>query len=81
MLFSSSLPIFLLMTGPSKRGRLKEAKIVRQSRRVKSAKEGSGTGLGGPPDPKSCTNARSFARQSPTLEAEEAANLVVPLVM
>jgi len=46
-----------LMTGPRRGGRLKEAKIVIQSRRVKSAYDGRGTGRGGPPGPKSLAKA------------------------
>lgn len=55
--------------------------MVRQSRSVKRAYEGRGTGRGGPPEPKSRTKARSLIRHRPTLAPEEAKNLAEPLVV
>ena len=72
--------MFLLRTGPSRGGTLKDANIVRQSRNVKRAYDGRGTGRGGPPGPKSLANAWSLKRQRPMFAVDEAANLAVPLV-
>lgn len=56
--------------------------MVRQSRTVKRAKVGSGTGRLGPlPLPKSWVNWLSLYRQSARFEEEVAANLVVPAVV
>jgi hypothetical protein len=68
------------MIGPNKGGRLNEANIVMQSRSVKSAYEGKGTGRGGPPGPKSRAKAWSLKRQRPIFAVDEAANFAVPLV-
>lgn len=48
--FFISSPIFCSIFGASKGGRLNEAKMVRQSRTVKRANVGSGTGRLGPDD-------------------------------
>jgi hypothetical protein len=68
------------MTGPRSGGMLKEAKIVRQSRKVKSAYEGKGTARGTPDGPKRRANAWSLKRQRPIFAELEAANFMVPLV-
>lgn len=66
--------------GPIKGGILNDAKMVMQSRRAKSAIEGTGTGRGGPPGPKSCANLRSLMRENPMLAVEETANFKGPEV-
>ena len=62
-------------------GRLKEAKIVRQSRMVKRAYVAAGTGRGAAVRaPNICVNLLSLKRQSVRFEAEVAANLAGPAV-
>jgi hypothetical protein len=73
--------IVLSSEGASRGGRLKDAKMVRQSRTVKRAKVGRGTGREGPVDPKSCVKRLSLYRQSARFEVEVATNLGVPAVV
>jgi hypothetical protein len=67
--------------GARRGGRLKDAKMVRQSRTVKRAKVGRGTGREGPVDPKSCVKRLSLYRQRARFEVEVATNLEVPAVV
>ena len=81
--FLTPSPMCLSSLGASRGGRLKEAKMVRQSRMVKRAKVGRGTGRLGPAEAaaKSCVNWLSLYRHRARFEAEVAANLVVPAVV
>ena len=56
----TSSPIFSSSLGANRGGRLNEAKMVRQSRTVKRAKVGSGTGRLDPGVPKSWVNLLSL---------------------
>jgi hypothetical protein len=67
--------------GASSGGRLKEAKMVRQSRTVKRAKVGRGTGRDEPAEPKICVNLLSLYRQSARLVVDVPRNLGVPAVV
>jgi hypothetical protein len=73
--------MYVSMRGASKGGRLKEAKMVRQSRTVKRANVGIGTGRLGPLEPKSWVNWLSLYRQRARLDVDVATNLVVPAVV
>lgn len=55
--------------------------MVMQSRTVKRAKVGRGTGRLEPAEPKSWVNLLSLYRQRARLEVETARNLVVPAVV
>jgi hypothetical protein len=67
--------------GASSGGRLNEAKMVMQSRIVKSAKVGNGTAREGPVEPKSCVNLLSLYRQRARLAVLVARNFGVPAVV
>jgi hypothetical protein len=68
--------------GASRGGKLKDAKIVMQSRIVKRANVGRGTARLGPPvEPKSCVNLLSLYKHRLRLAVLVARNLVVPAVV
>jgi len=55
--------------------------MVRQSRIVKSAKVGRGTGREGPVEPKSCVKRLSLYKQSARFAPDVATNFEVPAVV